>query len=65
MVGTVTDTMTIDAYDDPCLAAIGGGLATLDPGDFDEDCDTDFEDYAALAEKWLVYYEISAPVPKP
>jgi hypothetical protein len=63
--GPVVDTMTIDAYDDPCLAALGLGLAEIDPGDFDEDCDTDFEDYAILAEKWLVNYELSAPFPKP
>ena len=61
----VEDTMTIDVYDDSCLAAIGVGQAEIDPGDFDEDCDTDFEDYAILAEKWLVNYELSAPVPKP
>jgi len=62
---TVADTMTIDVYDDACLAAIGKGLAADNPGDFDGNCITGFEDLAVMATKWLVDYALSEPVAKP
>jgi predicted phosphodiesterase len=49
----VEDTMTIDVYDDACKAAIGAGLGTDNPGDFDGNCITGFEDLAVMATKWL------------
>jgi hypothetical protein len=62
--GPAEDTMAIDVSDTACLAAIGDGQE-YDPGDFDEDCDTDIEDYAAMAEEWLVYSELTTSIVKP
>jgi len=61
----VTDTMTIDVYDDACLAAIDLGLAVIDPTDLDENCITNFEDIAVMATTWLVDYTLTEPVAKP
>jgi hypothetical protein len=61
----VEDTMTIEVYDNNCLAAKAAGLAEIDATDFDADCDTDIEDYAEIAEDWLVDYELTEPVEKP
>jgi hypothetical protein len=63
-VGSDVDTLKIDVYDNPCLAAIGEGQE-YDSGDFDVDCDTDLEDYAAVAEEWLVYSELTESIVKP
>jgi len=60
----VTDTMTIDVYDDSCLAAKAAGLAAIDPTDFDENCITNFADFAVMATTWLVDYTLTAPEPK-
>ena len=60
----VTDAMTIDVYDDACLAAIGMGLAADNPGDVDGNCITDFKDFALMATTWLTDYELTAPVAK-
>jgi hypothetical protein len=76
----VEDTITIDVYDDACKAAIGAGLGTDNPGDFDGNCITDFEDFAVMATTWLdgselqelaemattwlVDYTLTEPVPK-
>jgi len=60
----VTDTMTIDVYDDSCLAAKAAGLAVIDPTDFDENCITNFEDFAVMATTWLDDYTLTAPEPK-
>lgn len=49
---TVTDAMTIDVYDNACMATrIGQG--TIYPGDFNFDCAVDFADLAEMAGKWL------------
>jgi len=61
---TVTDTMTIDVYDDACKAAIGKGLAADNPADFDGNCITNFEDFAVMATKWLNDTRLTAPVLK-
>ncbi len=61
----VEETMTIDLYDDSCLAAKGVGPVAFDPGDVDEDCITNLEDFAVLAAAWLDDYTITAPVAKP
>ena len=63
-VSSDEDTMTIKVYDTACLAAIGEG-EEYDRGDFDADCDTDLEDYAAIAEEWLVYNELTTSIVKP
>jgi len=60
----VTDTMTIDVYDDSCLAAKAAGLAVIDPTDFDGNCITNFTDFAVMATTWLDDYTLTAPVAK-
>jgi hypothetical protein len=60
----VTDSIRIDVYDDACKAAIGKGLATNNPGDFDGNCITDFEDVAVMALAWLNDKGLTAPVAK-
>jgi hypothetical protein len=57
--------MTIDVYDDSCLAAKAVGPVEFAPSDFDENCTTDLRDYAVLAAKWLVDYALTASIPKP
>ena len=61
----VEDSMTIDVYEDACKAAVGAGLATIEPSDFDENCITDLRDLAVMLAQWLVDYKATAPVPKP
>jgi hypothetical protein len=63
-VSSDEDTMKLYVYDTGCLAAIGEGQE-YDRGDFDVDCDTDLEDYAAMAEQWLVYSELTTSIVKP
>jgi len=60
----VTDTMTIDVYDDSCLAAKAVGPVELDPTDIDGDCITAFEDFALMAIAWFDDYSLKEPVPK-
>ena len=60
----VTDTMTIDVYDDACLAAEAAGTLVLDPTDIDENCITNFADFAVIATTWLVDYTLTAAEPK-
>ena len=61
----VEDSMTIDVYEDACKAAVGAGLATIEPSDFDENCITDLRDLAVMLAQWLVDYKATAPVIKP
>ena len=60
----VEDTMTIDVYDDSCLAAEAAGLAVIDPTDFDGNCITNFADFAVMATTWLDDYTLTGPVAK-
>ncbi len=60
-VSSDEDIMTIDVYDNPCVAAIIGLGQEYDPGDLDKDCDTDLKDYAAMAKAWLVDYTLTEP----
>ena len=61
----VTDSMTIDVYDDACKAArIGIGLAEYYPADFNGNCITDLEDLAVMAAKWLDNTGLTEPVAK-
>ena len=59
------DAVTIDVYDNPCLAAKAAGLAEIDPTDVDEDCITAFKDFAALGAAWLEDYSSTGPAVKP
>jgi hypothetical protein len=54
--------MTIDVYDDSCLAAKATGLVELDPTDLDENCITNFKDFAVMATRWLDDYTLTGPV---
>ncbi len=59
----VTDTLTIDVYDDACVAArLGAGL--IHENDLDENCIINFGDFALLAETWLDDITLTEPVPK-
>jgi len=60
----VIDGMTIDVYDDACIAALELGLAEIDPTDIDGDCITAFSDFALLAETWLDDYSLTEPAPR-
>ena len=57
--GPLTDTMTIDVYDDACKAAIGAGVGADYPADLVEDCFINIEDLAVLAADWLVGSDIA------
>ena len=57
-------TMSIDVYDNACLAALATGLM-IDQTDLDGDCITNFEDFAALATPWLDDYKSTGPAVKP
>ena len=63
--GPVSDSMTIDVYDDSCQAAKSVGTVEIDPTDFDDNCITNLADFAVLAADWLVDYELTEPVIKP
>ena len=60
----VADSMTIDVYDDSCLAAEAAGMLVLDPTDIDRNCTTNFKDFAVMATTWLGDYTLAAPEPK-
>ena len=60
----VTDAVRINVYDDACLAAKAAGLGADNPGDFDGNCITGFEDLAEAAAKWLTGNALTAPVAK-
>ena len=60
----VTDAMTIDVYDDSCLAAKAAGPVEIDSTDIDDNCITDFKDFALMAATWLDDYTLTEPVPK-
>jgi len=61
----VTDTMTIDVYDDACKAAIDKGLAVDYPADVDGNCIINLDDFAVIATKWLNDTGLTGPIPKP
>jgi len=56
--------MTIDVYDDSCLAAKAVGPVELDITDIDENCITAFPDFALMATTWFDDYTLTKPVAK-
>jgi hypothetical protein len=60
----VEDTMTIAVYDDACLAAKAAGPVVIDSTDIDENCITNFKDFAVMASTWLEDYALTEPVAK-
>ena len=61
---SVTDAVRINVYDDACQAAKAAGLGADNPGDFDGNCITGFEDLAEAAAKWLNDTGLTEPVVK-
>jgi len=61
----VTDTMTIDVYDDACEATrLGMSLAANNATDINGDCKTSLEDLAEIAARWLNDTGLAEPQPK-
>jgi hypothetical protein len=60
----VTDSMKINVYDDACLAAKAAGLAVIDQTDLDDNCITNFKDFALMAATWLDDYALTEAVAK-
>ncbi len=60
----VIGAMTIDLYDDACIAALDLGLTELNASDIDGNCITDLSDFALLASSWLDDFTLTEPVPK-
>jgi len=60
----ITSSMTIDVYDDSCLAAQAVGPVAFDITDIDENCVTAFPDFALMAMTWLDDYALTGPVAK-
>ena len=60
----VTDSMTIDLYDNSCEAGLVVNSVALDDSDFDTDCATNLGDFAEIAAAWLLDYTASDPIDK-
>lgn len=60
----VIDTLTVDVYDTACQATVAAGVSAGHLTDIDENCVTDFMDFAELALKWLHDTSLPAPVAK-
>jgi len=60
----VTDSMTIEVYDDACLAAMAAGPVELDRSDIDENCVTALPDFAVMATTWLDDYTLTEAIPR-
>ncbi|MBN1764224.1 MAG: PQQ-like beta-propeller repeat protein [Sedimentisphaerales bacterium] len=56
-------TVTVNVYMDACSAAKGVPGYAKDPGDFDNDCDVDLDDFLQLAADWLHSTALAAPLP--
>jgi hypothetical protein len=57
----VIDSITIDVYDDSCQAAKAAGPVEFDITDIDQDCITNFGDFAIMAAAWLIDYASTEP----
>ncbi len=55
---TGADTVEITVYADACVYAQTQGGFVWEPGDIDEDCDVDLDDFALMAADWLACYHI-------
>jgi hypothetical protein len=65
-VGSNSDTVEIDVYDDKCKAArIGLSLDEENPSDIDGDCDIDLKDLSEMLLTWLDEEVITEPLVKP
>lgn len=64
-VGSTSDSVVIDVYDDACKMAVGLDPLVIDAADFNSDCKTNLEDFAAMALKWLTRSTITEPGVKP
>jgi len=61
---TVIDTINIEVYDDACKATrFGLGITSI--ADISGNCVLNLEDIAAIAETWLKFTGLSAPIAKP
>jgi len=60
----VKNSMAITVYDDACLAAKAAGLAVIDRTDLDDNCITNFKDFALMAATWLDDYALTEAVAK-
>ena len=60
----VTNSMTIEVYDDACMAAMATGSVVYDKTDIDENCITALPDFAVMADAWLEDYALTLPVVK-
>jgi len=61
----VTDTMTIDVYDDACGMAVALDPAAIELTDLNGDCVTNLLDFAVMAGLWLDDYALTEPVVEP
>jgi hypothetical protein len=61
----VTSRITIDVYDNSCLAAQAAGEVEYDLTDIDENCITGLEDFALMATTWMVDYTPTGMDAKP
>jgi len=60
----VSDSLTIDVYDDACKATVGQGTAADNQTDLNKDCITDLLDLVELASQWLNETGLAAPIVK-
>jgi len=60
----VSDTMTIDVYNDVCAAGVAARLSTIFPGDLNADCVTNIDDLLIMAQSWLVDTQLTEAVAK-
>lgn len=60
---SVSDTVTINVYNDACDAAKGVPGYTPLAADFDNDCDVDLDDFVVLSSDWLQSTALDAPLP--
>lgn len=58
------DTVTIDVYDDHCMATKSVNPEMLDSSDLNEDCITDLQDIIVMAQTWLDDYTATGPIVK-
>ena len=60
----MTDSITIDVYDNACLMGTALGLVDFDDSDLNADCVTNLADFAIMAIDWMADYAITEPAVK-